>query len=79
MLQYAAYVGLRVILSAGCTCTCDAALCVPRAQCADALRAAFPDMMKPDGSKYKGSVDRAVLGALSSTGVFVKNEVRTTI
>ncbi len=45
-------------------------------QCTEALRDVFPDLKKPDGTHYRGGVERAIHGALWSTGVFKKNEVR---
>jgi hypothetical protein len=44
-------------------------------QCTEALRDVFPELKKPDGTRYKGSLERAIHGALWSTGVFRKNEV----
>lgn len=43
-------------------------------QCTEALRDVFPELKKPDGTRYKGSLERAIHGALWSTGVFRKNE-----
>ena len=45
-------------------------------QCVDALRDVFSELKKPDGSHSRGSVERAIHGALWSTGVFQKTEVR---
>ena len=45
------------------------------AQCIEALRDVFPELKKPDGSTYKGSLERAIHGALWSTGVFRKSAV----
>lgn len=44
-------------------------------QCIEALRDVFPELKKPDGSTYKGSLERAIHGALWSTGVFRKSAV----
>jgi hypothetical protein len=48
-------------------------------QCTEALRDVFPELKKPDGTRYKGSLERAIHGALWSTGVFRKNEVRPSV
>ena len=37
----------------------------------------FPDLRKMDGTRYKGNIVKAVNGALSSTGIFQRLEVRT--
>ena len=36
----------------------------------------FPDLRKMDGTRYKGNIVKAVNGALSSTGIFQRLEVR---
>lgn len=33
----------------------------------------YDELRKPDGTKYKGTLEKAVNGALYSTGVFTKN------
>ena len=48
-------------------------------QCVEALRDVFADLKKPDGSHYRGGLERAVHGALWSTGVFYKCEVSTAL
>ncbi len=45
-------------------------------QCTEALRDVFSELKKPDGSAYKGTLERAIHGALWSTGVFRKTGVR---
>lgn len=35
----------------------------------------FSELRKMDGTRYKGNIVKAVTGALSSTGIFKRNDV----
>jgi hypothetical protein len=44
------------------------------ADCVGCLTGHYDELRKPDNSKYKGTLEKAINGALSSTGVFSKAE-----
>jgi hypothetical protein len=43
-------------------------------ECVEALDNHYEELRKPDGTKYKGTLEKAINGALSSTGVFQKGD-----
>jgi hypothetical protein len=44
-------------------------------ECSCAMTGHYSELRKPDGTKYKGSLEKAVNGALYSTGVFVRDQM----
>ena len=43
-------------------------------QCTHELRNHYDELRKPDGTKYKGSLEKAINGTLYSTGVFERHD-----